>query len=109
MSGRRPLHLRRKRPKTVRCRRCKKKLAVPPRGRIPVFCSAACRQRAYEQRKHGRPAPVELFARDLATVKVRDVIRAIIIEELIKAGLLPPGTPPPTKPNPQRAHFKVIV
>lgn len=80
---------------------------MPPRGRVPVFCGAACRQRAYEKRKLGRPALVELLARD-ATVKVKDMIRAIVIEELIRAGLLPPGTPPPTKPEPQRPHLKVI-
>ena len=81
---------------------------MPPRGRVPVFCSATCRQRAYEQRRHGRPALVELLARDLATVKVKDIIRAIVREELIRAGILPQGTPPPTKPKPPRAHLKLI-
>jgi hypothetical protein len=40
-----------RRPKTIRCRRCKKKVAVPPRGRVPEYCSASCRQRAYEHSK----------------------------------------------------------
>jgi hypothetical protein len=75
---------------------------------VPVFCGAICRQRTYEQHKHGRPALVDLLARDLATVKVKDMIRAIVIEELIRAGLLPPGTPPPPKPEPRRPYLKVI-
>jgi hypothetical protein len=73
-----PWWSRRRRPKTKRCERCKAKIKVKGRGRVPRFCSPTCRQLAYEQRKWQRPAPVVLAAQDIATIHVRDFIRAEI-------------------------------
>ena len=64
-----------RRRKSARCPVCKERFKIHPRGRPPTFCSRSCRQRAYEQRKWSRPHPVELLARDIASVRVRDVIR----------------------------------
>jgi hypothetical protein len=67
---------RQKRPRTLRCRWCKTKIEIKPRGRVAEFCSQTCRQRAYEQRKWTRPVAIEAVAGDLATTKVREAIRA---------------------------------
>jgi hypothetical protein len=53
-----------------------------------LFCSRSCRQRAYEQRKWRRPRSVELLAKDIATVRVRDVIRAEILAIMKELGLV---------------------
>ncbi len=36
--------------KKLKCRACKKSFYPPPFGRRPVYCSAACRQKAYRGR-----------------------------------------------------------
>jgi hypothetical protein len=66
---------------------------------LRTFCSRSCRQRAYEQRKWSRPQPVELLARDIATVQVRAFIRQVVREFLLEAGidLPPPSSPPKSK------------
>ena len=103
-------HLSRRRPRTTRCQRCKTKIKIKGRGRVPRFCSPTCRQLAYEQRKWQRPAPVESLARDLATVKVRDFIRAEIWSQLQAAGLIAPNQPPPLPPKARQkpTHLRVV-
>ena len=101
----------RRRPKTGRCEHCKTKIKVKTRGRVPRFCSPACRQRAYERRKWQRPGPVELLAQDIATVKVRDFIRAEIWSLLQAAGLVSPSQTPPLMPPRARqrsTHLRLI-
>jgi hypothetical protein len=68
---------------------------VPFRGRVPKFCSRSCRQRAYEERKWRRPTEIELLARDIASVRVRDRIRTEVWSILKQAGLVVDPTPPP--------------
>jgi hypothetical protein len=87
---------------------CGERFKINPRGRPSTFCSRSCRQRDYERRKWSRPHPVELLTRDINTVQVRDFIRQIIREELLKAGitLLPP--PPPSKPKQRDAHLHLV-
>jgi hypothetical protein len=99
-----------KRPKTVRCLRCKTKIDVPPRGRLPDFCSPSCRQRAYEQRKYQRPTLVEALARDIATVQGRDMLRAMIWDLLKQAGLVDEPSPPPAPPSPKKkkADLRIV-
>jgi hypothetical protein len=93
-----------KRPKTARCGFCKARLKIKPRGRVPTFCSQGCRQRAYQRRRWQRPHPIELLARDLATVQVRDVIRAEIWAIMVQLGWVderaPAPKPPRTGPKP---------
>jgi hypothetical protein len=50
---------------TVRCVRCKTKIKIKGRGRVPKFCSPTCRQLTYEQRKWQRPTPVVFWLRTL--------------------------------------------
>jgi hypothetical protein len=98
---------RKRRARTVRCRRCKAKIKVQPKGRIPIFCGRNCRQRAYEHNLALRPTltPMSILARDLNTVRVRDVIREEIRAILRDMGIDPP--PPPRKPDRKR-HLHVV-
>jgi len=90
-----------RRRKSARCPVCKERFKIHPRGRPPTFCSRSCRQRAYEQRKWSRPHPVELLARDIASVRVRDMIRQEIRQILLDAGItLPPPPPEPKRRGP---------
>ena len=105
---------RKRRPRTARCARCKAKIKVRPKGRVPIFCSRNCRQRAYEHNKALGPTPVmNLLARDLATIQVRDAIRAevwtILRPFLLQLGFdLGPDPPtPPAKPERKR-HLRLI-
>ena len=81
----------------VRCGQCRGWIVLPPKGRRPTYCSAACRQKAYLARKMG--GPLVLLKRDLASVAVQDAIRQLIWEVLVRAGLVEPGQQPPPKPK----------
>jgi hypothetical protein len=102
-----PLTPRTRRRRSARCRFCKEKFRLHPgRGRPPSFCSASCRQRDYERRKWQRPHPVDLLARDINTVQVKDLVRRIVREVLTEAGIILPP-PPPKKPK-RRDHLRVV-
>jgi hypothetical protein len=59
----------------IRCRHCQKSFQWKGRGRVPVFCSASCRQRAYEVRKFERAiyarGPQAALDKDLAPLRAR--------------------------------------
>src|SRR5262249_50314555 len=95
-----------RRRKSARCPVCKERFKIHPRGRPPTFCSRSCRQRAYEQRKWSRPHPVELLARDIASVRVRSVIRQEIRQALLGAGVILP--PPPPEPKRTRHPLPLV-
>jgi hypothetical protein len=77
----------------LKCLHCRKRFKPPPRGRTPLYCSASCRQRAYEKRKW-----TPYGARDALTLDLlpwaakryleRDV-RHLHMIELIKHGTVP--------------------
>jgi hypothetical protein len=99
----------RKRPKTLRCGWCKEKFKVAPHGRLPEFCSHSCRQRAYEKKRWQRPSAIEALAKDLATVKVHNYIRAEIWALLKAAGVVSQPDPPPPPPKPRRrSHLRLV-
>src|SRR6476646_7533011 len=102
-------HPSRRRPKTARCARCRTKIKIKSRGRVPKFCSPTCRQLAYEQRRWQRPTPVELLAKDIATIKCRDFIRAEVWSALQMAGLVASNQPPWPSPKRQRpTHLRIV-
>ena len=91
-----------KRPKTLRCRWCKKKIAVQPRGRLPDYCSHSCRQRAYERAKWQQPHLVAL-RKDLLRVAVNTEIRRAVSEatdRILREAGLEEYAAPPKKPRP---------
>jgi hypothetical protein len=71
------------------------------------FCSHTCRQRAYEQVKWQRPGALVALEQDLATVRVRDAIRAEVRAVLAEMGITPPP-PPPAKPRRPSSHLRVV-
>jgi hypothetical protein len=73
-------------------------------GRQPSAAGHAAS--AYEQRKWSKPHPVELLARDIATVQVRDFIRQVVRELLLEAGIILP--PPPPKPKRHDPPLRLI-
>jgi hypothetical protein len=88
---------------------CKRSFKPRKRGRLPSFCSATCKQRAYQQRKHS--GPMVLLAQDLATVKGRDILRREIWLILRQAGLVTePDPPPPPAPRRRRkpTHLSLV-
>ena len=90
--------MRSRRPRSVRCKSCKRQVKLHRKGRVPTYCSATCRQHAYLTNKYR--GPMELLQQDIATVRFRDFIRREIWEVLNQAGLVAtPEPPPPLKPN----------
>ena len=96
-----------KRPKTVRCRGCGKPVKVGTKGRVPAYCGQSCKQRAYLKRR--RVGPMELLAQDLATARVRAVIRDEIWKILMQAGLVDGDPPPPAESSRRmRPQFRIV-
>ena len=93
-----------RRPRTVRCRRCKSQNQSQPKGWVPIFCGRkmpAARGRA-QSRFRPTLTPINMLGR-LDTERVRNAIRAEIL-----AILRDMGTPtPPHKPK--RPHFRSRV
>ena len=67
---------------TVACGWCGATVTVPNRGRIPKWCSAACRHRAWEQRRaaaSGRAA-IEVVDRPVEVVRTITKVKTVIVE-----------------------------
>lgn len=65
---------------TVICGWCQKPTPVPSRGRVPKWCSDACRHRAWEQKRaaeSGRSA-VEVLDRPV------EVLRTVVEERIVR-------------------------
>jgi hypothetical protein len=95
-----------KRPKTVKCRWCGRKIVVKPKGRLPLYHNHACRQRAYEQEKWGRPHLARL-RQDLNSVAMRTVARQEVWALLKQARLVADPEPPPL-PERKRPSLQVV-
>jgi hypothetical protein len=98
---------RRRRPRTTRCKRCKTKIKVKNKGPVPKYCGQACKQEAYLRRRFR--SPVELVARDLASIEVREVIRATIMD-MVQQGSVKSNLPPPImhKPKPKKPNLRLV-
>ena len=59
----------------AKCARCGQRFKPKARGRPAVYCSPACRQTAYVKRQANRPHSLELLAKDLAHLQVREWLR----------------------------------
>jgi len=80
-----------------RCRWCRQFFKPKAGGRPPLFCSASCRQRAYEKRKWTPYSASDALARDLlpwaAAQRMRQVERHAHMIELIMTGVVPLRAP----------------
>lgn len=74
---------------TIPCGWCREPIQVQPAGRLPKWCSANCRHRAWEQRRAGASnrRPVEVVDR-VITVEVDKLVRVV---ERVKVEVLPTG------------------
>jgi hypothetical protein len=95
-----------RRPRTVRCRGCRDPIRVKGKGRIPTYCSQGCKQEAYLKRRHR--GPMELVSQDIATVRVRAIIREEVMYCLAQLGLVSPRTPPPPKPRAKAPALRIV-
>jgi hypothetical protein len=99
--------MRSRRPGSVRCKACKQRIKLKPKGRVPTYCSATCRQHAYLMHKY--QGPLALLQQDIATVRFRDFIRREIREVLKQVGLFDmPEPPPPLKPKPPPSSLRLV-
>ena len=95
-----------RRPKTVPCRLCKRKLKVKAKGPLPLYCRG-CRQQAYERRRHGGVRM--MLAQDIATAKIREVLRKEVVLVLTQLGLITnPPPAPPSPPRPKPRHLQMV-
>jgi hypothetical protein len=95
-----------RRPKTLRCERCKRKNLVKAKGPLPLYCSHACRQRAYEKNKWHQPLLVRLH-QDLGSVAIRAALRQEAWALLKELGL-PVGSGPPPAPARKPPSLKLV-
>jgi DNA-directed RNA polymerase subunit RPC12/RpoP len=95
-----------RRPKTLRCERCKRKILVKSKGPLPSYCSHACRQRAYERNKWERPHLAHL-RQDLNSATIRAAVRQEAWALLKQAGL-PMGSEPPPAPARKRPSPQLV-
>jgi hypothetical protein len=73
---------------------------------VPVFCGrSAGSARDHNLALRPTPTPINMLARDLDTVRVRNAIRAEILAILRDMGLNPSPTPPH---KPKRPHLRVV-
>jgi hypothetical protein len=99
--------LRRRRPRTTRCQCCKGKIKVKTKGPVPKYCSPSCKQEGYLRRRF--LSPVQLLERDLANIKVRDVIKTMILDILVELGLVEKSSlPPPIMHKPKKPNLRLI-
>lgn len=85
------------------CAHCKARFRPTGKGRPPRYCSASCRQRAYEQRRIARlveqQLPVRLLEADMGDMRLRALVR----EEVEK--VLGPA-PSATRSRPSKREAK---
>ena len=99
---------RRRRPRTTRCKRCKTEIKVKNKGPVPKYCSQSCKQEAYLRRRFR--SPLDLVARDLASIEFRDFIRRTIVDILVQQGLVKNNLPPPNRcePKPKKPNLRLV-
>ncbi len=99
----------RHRPRSVRCKECRALIKLKAKGIVPTYCGHACRQKAYMKRR--LTGPMVLLSQDIATAKVRDIIRDEVRIFLVLAGLLPrspPPLPPPDKTKRKKPQLRIV-
>jgi hypothetical protein len=74
-----------RRPGTKKCRRCGEKIHVARKGRVPTYCSQACKQEAYHRRRFG--GLTLAIDRDIADARAQAAIDARVCHALQRLGL----------------------
>jgi hypothetical protein len=95
-----------KRAKT-QCLWCRERITPQARGRTPRYCSASCRQRAYEARKlklvyeQSHSGLLKRLNADLDHAKLRMMVHRILVD----IGLI---RPEPLRPMRHKPHLTVV-
>jgi hypothetical protein len=97
---------RRRRPRSTRCKGCGRSIKVAIKGRVPTYCGQPCKQRAYKKRQLS--SPMVLLSQDIATMKVREIIRREIWDILTRAGLVSGSPPLPDKPKREKPRLRIV-
>jgi hypothetical protein len=82
-----------------RCAYCKKAFTPPKRGRRPLYCCAAHRQRAYVLGLRAEQMPRLLLGKDIDDLRTKAGIERVVLDVLRRVGLLPAA---PAKVSPLR-------
>ncbi|GGL56668.1 hypothetical protein [Planomonospora parontospora] len=84
------------------CAWCREMVPYSGRGRPAVYCSKACRNRAWEVRSAERRLQRDIAAGVLRTEPVRELIRETVTEtRTVTVRPKPPAPPKPAKPSPE--------
>jgi hypothetical protein len=88
-----------KKSKRLRCLYCKKPFTPPQRGRPPIYCCAAHRQRAWVACQRYEQMPRLLFGKDLDDYRTKAGIDRAVRDALRKYGFMPAEQrkPPPLR------------
>ncbi len=94
-----------RRPKILKCRRCKRKLRPRPRGPLPTYCRS-CRQRHYEEGLAGRAQTV--LTQEINSLKVQQMIREEVQRFMNRLLIDAPPRSPPAKPKKKRPPLRIV-
>jgi hypothetical protein len=66
----------------VTCGWCRATVAVPSRGRVPKWCSASCRHRAWEQRRAAASglSAIEVVHRPVEVVRTVTKVKRVVVD-----------------------------
>jgi hypothetical protein len=93
------------RPKSARCVRCRKRFAIKPVGRIPMYCSGACKQAVFQKvARLTRPKPeLPPASTDERQIFAGDERQRLFVWGVLQdAGLIPADKPLPPKDKPDQ-------
>jgi hypothetical protein len=78
------------RPRTVKCARCNRSIKVAKTGRLPLYCSSACKQAAFYAMnpKATKPKP---------KVPLEERVAARVYQMLVDANVVTPVEMPPRR------------
>jgi hypothetical protein len=99
--------MKRRRPRTKKCKGCGDPIMVAPRGRVPTYCGQTCKQQAYERRR--RRGPMLALVEDIATAKIQQIIRDEVRNCLVQAGLIDAVGAVPRASKAQKPKLSLIT
>jgi hypothetical protein len=81
-------------------------LAAARKAASRPIAGQTCKQRAYFNRRLS--GPMVLLAQDIASVRVRDIIRHEVWDILLKANGVRGSPPPPERPTRKRPELRIV-
>jgi len=78
------------RPRTVKCARCNRSIKVAKKGRLPLYCSSACKQAAFYAMN---PKPTKPKRK----VSLEERVAARVYQMLVDTNVVTPVEMPPRR------------